>query len=141
MTWREVDDIAEHLSYGLMHHGLAPEVEAEGKKWRFIGLQSKNRKEWFISSLANMHQNICSVSLYDTLGVDATKYILNQTELATMIVANDYISKLADLKIADGASGDPKVHRLSNLVAMDSNLTDEQKEKCVEANINLFTLE
>jgi long-chain acyl-CoA synthetase len=77
MTWREVGEMAENLSYGFMYHNLAPEIEAEGKKWRFIGLQSKNRKEWYIASLANMHQNICSVSLYDTLGVDATKYILD----------------------------------------------------------------
>lgn len=48
-----------------------------------------------------MHQNITSVSLYDTLGVDATKYILNQTELSTMIVSSEYITKIADMKIAD----------------------------------------
>lgn len=112
MTWKEVGEYAENLSHGIMHHGLAPEVEAEGKKWRFIGIQSKNRKEWYISSLANMHQNITSVSLYDTLGVDATKFILNQTELTTMIVANEYILKLADLKIADSKTSDPKVKRL-----------------------------
>lgn len=55
MTWRQVGEMAEHLSYGFMHHGLAPEINAEGKNWRFIGLQSKNRKEWYIASLANMH--------------------------------------------------------------------------------------
>jgi long-chain acyl-CoA synthetase len=77
ITWREVGDMAEMLSYGIMHHNLAPTVNAEGVDWKFIGIQAKNRKEWFISSLANMHQNICSVALYDTLGVDATKYILN----------------------------------------------------------------
>ena len=89
MSWREVGDMTEHLSYGFMHFNLAPVTQAEGKDWRFIGLQSKNRKEWYIASLANMHQNITSVSLYDTLGVDATKYILNQTELTTMVVANE----------------------------------------------------
>jgi long-chain acyl-CoA synthetase len=139
MTWREVSEMAENLSYGFIHHNLAPTVSAEGKDWKFIGLQSKNRKEWYISSLANMHQNITSVSLYDTLGVDATKYIINQTELTTMVVANEYVIKLADLKIAD-AKADNKVPTLKNLVAME-DVTDEQKEKCKEAGLNLFTIE
>lgn len=141
MTWREVGEMAENLSYGFMHFDLAPIISAEGKDWRFIGLQSKNRKEWYIASLANMHQNICSVSLYDTLGVDATKYILDQTELTTMVVANEYLSKLADLKIADAKSDEPMVFRLKNLVAMDSNITPEQKAKCDEAGITIYTIE
>lgn len=77
MTWGEAADMAENLSHGFVHHNLAPPVSHEGKDWKFIGIQSKNRKEWYISSLANMHQNISTVSLYDTLGVDATKYILD----------------------------------------------------------------
>jgi len=141
LTWREAGEIAENLSYGFMLHNLAPTVDAEGTDYRFNGLQSKNRKEWFLASLANMHQKITSVSLYDTLGVDATKFILDQTELTTMVVANDYLVKLADLKIADGKTDSPKVHRLANLVAMDSELTDEQKAKCEEAGIKLFTME
>lgn len=140
MTFKEVGEMAEYLSYGLVHHNLAPKVSAEGQDWKFIGLQSKNRKEWFIASLANMHQSITSVSLYDTLGVDATKYIINQTELQTMVVANEYLPKLADLKIADTAS-DNKVACLKNLVAMESNVSDEVKDKLKEAGLNLFTME
>ena len=35
--------------------GLAPQVEAEDKMWRFIGIQSKNREEWNITNWANMN--------------------------------------------------------------------------------------
>lgn len=52
-----------------------------------------------------------------------------------MVVANEYISKLADLKISDAKSESPKVFRLKNIVSMDNNLTDEQKAKCKEADI------
>ena len=34
---------------------LCPEVMAEGMPWRFLGIQSKNRKEWFLLHLANMY--------------------------------------------------------------------------------------
>ena len=38
MSFREVGDITEHLSYGLVHHGLAPAREFEGREWKFIGI-------------------------------------------------------------------------------------------------------
>jgi hypothetical protein len=42
-----------------------------------------------------------------------------------MVVGNEYLAKLADLKSADSKSENPKMFRLKNLVAMDSNVTDE----------------
>ena len=68
ITLRDVMTQAEHLSYGIMELGLAPEVEAEGAPWRFLGIQSKNRREWVITNIANMHQGITTVAFYDTLG-------------------------------------------------------------------------
>lgn len=48
-----------------------------------------------------MHQDICTVALYDTLGADATRYILDQTELSTIFISDDFIGKLAKMKIED----------------------------------------
>jgi len=53
-TWREVIAMAEDLSHGIMALKLAPEVEAEDRKWRFMGIQAKNRKEWAITNVAGM---------------------------------------------------------------------------------------
>lgn len=44
---------------------------------RFLGIQSKNRKELFLAHLANMHIATTSVALYDTLGDEELKFILN----------------------------------------------------------------
>jgi long-chain acyl-CoA synthetase len=140
MTCREVADIAEHLSYGMELHNLAPVVNAEDKEWRFIAIQSKNRKEWNLTNLANMHQNITTVSLYDTLGVDATKFIVNQTELTTMIVSNDYISKIIKMKAEDDAAEAPKLFRLKNIVGFEDTVTEEQKEAAKKVGIELFTI-
>lgn len=76
-TWREVLSMAEDLSHGMMALELAPEVQAEGKTWRFMGIQSKNRKEWVITNIAGMFQKLTTVALYDTLGPDATYFVCN----------------------------------------------------------------
>ena len=48
---------------------LAPEVDDEGKKWRFIGIWSKNRAEWAKVLLSCMHYSITTVGFYDAMGV------------------------------------------------------------------------
>lgn len=141
MTCREVADYAEHLSYGFEALNMAPAITAEDKEWRFIAIQSKNRKEWNLTNLANMHQKITTVSLYDTLGVEATKFILNQTELITIVVANDYISKLCKLKIEDAKSETPQAFRLKFIVAYEDRITDEERELAKTAEIELYTLD
>lgn len=55
--------------------GLIPEIEAEGKKWRFVGIQAKNRVEWTCTHLANMHIKTTTIGLYDSLGDPETRYI------------------------------------------------------------------
>ena len=54
-THAEVNELCESFGYGVNALGLAPEIEAEGKQWRFLGVQSKNREEWNILNWGNMH--------------------------------------------------------------------------------------
>ena len=68
--------------------GLLPESEAEGKTWRFIAIQAKNRVEWTVTHLANMHVKTTTIGLYDSLGDTETRYIVSQTELATICCSN-----------------------------------------------------
>ena len=42
-----------------------------------MGIQSKNRQECVIINLANMHNKITTIALYDTLGQDATKFVID----------------------------------------------------------------
>jgi long-chain acyl-CoA synthetase len=44
-----------------------------------MGIQSKNRKEWVLTHTADIHQSITTVALYDTLGPEATIFVLDQT--------------------------------------------------------------
>ena len=101
MSFKEVQRQVRNFAAGAMKLDLVPTVEAEGKTWRFMGMQSKNRKEWNIIHLANMHLSATSVPLYDTLSQDAIKFVTNQTELSTYCCSNDLILKMAQLKIED----------------------------------------
>lgn len=54
-----------------------PEVDAEDRKFRFMGVQSKNRREWTLQYMANFHMGVTTVALYDTLGADAARYVID----------------------------------------------------------------
>lgn len=126
-------DKAEHLSYGLVSLGLVPEMDVDDRKMRFLGILSKNRPESYITHVANMYQAITTVPLPTLsipppppvleegqeepppveatpapLGDDAAthqlKFALNQTELTTVVVSEEYTKLLCQLKEND-ASG------------------------------------
>ncbi|VDM23836.1 unnamed protein product, partial [Toxocara canis] len=51
-----------------------------------VGIYGKNCPQWFISALACVQQSIAIVPLYDTLGPESVTYIIQQTEMSTIIV-------------------------------------------------------
>jgi len=81
-----------------------------------------------------------SVALYDTLGVDAGKYIINQTELTTMVVSNDYVKQLSKWKNDDAKESETKLHRLKNIVCFET-ISDEDKQLAKDADIQLYSFE
>ena len=89
ITWRDGVQMAEELSHGLVAYNLIPELDGEGdgKQWRFMGAQSKNRAEWTLMNLACMHQGCTMVALYDTLGPEAIRYIFDQTQMTTLSIS------------------------------------------------------
>lgn len=119
---------------------LAPEVEAEGTMWRFMGIQSKNRAEWVITNLANMHQGITTVALYDTLGPDAAKFVFNQTEMSTVFCSWEFVEKLSKMKMEDDASAEPKMKNIKNIVQFEEDVRHEDKDIAIKAGLNLHTM-
>ena len=92
---------------------------AEGKDWRFLGIQSKNRKEWVLTHLANMFQNVTTIAFYDTLAPEATKYCVDETQLTTIACTLDCVFKLAQLKKDEIATGDTMMQTLVNIILFD----------------------
>ena len=137
ITWRQCAETAENFSHGLAALRLIPDIKAEGSAWRFNGIQSKNRKEWVLAHLANMYQGVTTVAFYDTLGPDAQKYIIGQTELTTMTVSVDFVSKLTKLKNEGGAL----MSSLKNLVVFENDVKDEERQNAVKAGLTIYTFD
>lgn len=68
MTAKEVYNTAKKFGAGLMAKNLIPEVEGEGKMWKMLGIQSKNRLEWNLCHIGNYMAGGTTIALYDTLG-------------------------------------------------------------------------
>lgn len=116
LNFKQVDDLARDFAAGAMALDLAPEVEGEGRQWRFLGIQSKNRKEWGLAHIANMRNNTTSIALYDTLGEEASKYVIAQTGLSSICCQGDLVKKIVEMKINDNGE---KIPHLKNIVAFD----------------------
>ena len=57
-TRSEVQKLSEELARGFEALGLIPEVEHDGKSWKFMGIMSKNREEWALTQFANFHMSV-----------------------------------------------------------------------------------
>uniref|UniRef100_A0A8C9YZZ9 Long-chain-fatty-acid--CoA ligase n=1 Tax=Sander lucioperca TaxID=283035 RepID=A0A8C9YZZ9_SANLU len=79
ISYKEVTARAEHLGSGLLHQGCQPNPS------QFIGVFSQNRPEWIISELACYTYSMVVVPLYDTLGPDAIRFIINTADISTVI--------------------------------------------------------
>lgn len=97
-SYRSVNDHVEYLANGMMALKLAPEVDGEDKKWRFVGIWSQNRSEWAKTLLACMHYKMTTVGFYDAMGAQQVEYILNQTEMSSIFCTANYVKKILDMK-------------------------------------------
>lgn len=73
-------------------------VVAAGDMLFVLTLFSHNRAEWLIADLACANFSITNTALYDTLGPDASRYILALTELPIVVCLRDKIKNLLLLK-------------------------------------------
>ena len=142
LTFRQVRMNAFNFAAGAAKLGLIPDVNVDGQPWRFMGIQSKNRAEWVIIHLANMYNRCTTIALYDTLGIDASKFIIDQTEVSTICCSPDLVDKLIQLKANDDKlpAQTKKVHRLKNIVSFERIEDYGLNEVANLAGLRLLTL-
>ena len=126
-TYRQVNEDVENLANGMTALKLAPEVDGEDRKWRFVGIWSKNRAEWAKTLLSCMHYNMTTVGFYDAMGVSQVEYILNQTEMATIFGTADYAKKILDMQETGKAS------KIKNLVIIGATVIEAELTAKAEA--------
>uniref|UniRef100_A0A668B062 Arachidonate--CoA ligase n=1 Tax=Myripristis murdjan TaxID=586833 RepID=A0A668B062_9TELE len=121
LSYKEVTSRAEHLGSGLLHQGCQPNPN------QFIGVFAQNRPEWIISELACYTYSMVVVPLYDTLGPDAIRYIINTAEISTVIC--DKAEKAQVLLGNVERQETPGLRRIILMDAFDSELV-ERAESC-----------
>ncbi|XP_010025189.2 long chain acyl-CoA synthetase 7, peroxisomal isoform X1 [Eucalyptus grandis] len=86
MTYGEAGSAREAIGSGLRYHGLPQGV--------CVGLYFINRPEWLIVDHACSAYSYISVPLYDTLGPDAVKYVVNHAALQAIFCAPQTLNRL-----------------------------------------------
>ncbi|PPJ55207.1 hypothetical protein CBER1_05683 [Cercospora berteroae] len=107
-TYAQVQERRKNFGIGLV--ALHEKVGINGRQYG-VGLWCQNRPEWQIVDLACMSQSLFSVSLYDTLGPDATEFIINHAQLTSVCSSISHIPTL--LKLA------PRCPSLKLVISLD----------------------
>ena len=68
---------ADALAKALYDAELLADVNDGDRKLKVVGIFSKNNAQWVTIDIACMLGDITSVTLYDTLGEQATEFIIN----------------------------------------------------------------
>ncbi|KAJ1949339.1 medium-chain fatty acid-CoA ligase faa2 [Linderina macrospora] len=95
-----------------------------------LAVYSANRTEWHMTEFAAYRGNRYFVSLYDTLGVDSVKYVLNHAEIEILVCSIDKIERLLDLK--------EHTPMLKVIISMDS--LDEPAKNLVASEVSQDTV-
>jgi len=67
---------------------LAPVLkEYNEMEIRFVAIYGKNSYEWLLADLACNLKGITTVAIYDTLGADSMRFILDQTNTNTLFTS------------------------------------------------------
>ena len=87
-VFKQTVNVGLGLRFGLKKHGFDLPTHSN------IGIFSKNRAEWMITHLGNWSQGYRTVALYDTLGFQSVKYIVNHAEMPVIFVEKDKLKTL-----------------------------------------------
>lgn len=85
-TFREAFHRIEVIGRGLLSLGVKP-----GDK---ILIFAETRAEWLLTALAALRHGLVIVTLYSTLGEEAVKYGINESQVSIILTSNELLPKL-----------------------------------------------
>ncbi|XP_035385572.1 long-chain-fatty-acid--CoA ligase 1a isoform X2 [Electrophorus electricus] len=120
LSYKEVADRAELIGSALLHRGHI----STGDK--YVGIFAQNRPEWTVCELACYTYTLVAVPLYDTLGVDAIRYIMDKALISTVICD---VAERARLVLECVSSQQHSVKTLILMEPYDSELTAQAQRE------------
>lgn len=140
-TWfkfSEISKLSEKISKSIFLNNLYEEKTFEDQegKWKIVGIFARNCVEWVVTDLACQMNDVTSVTFYATLGAESFDHIFSQTEVSTVFVSPENISKLAEYHKKYNFKS------LKNVVIFDFtlDLTANNKDIAALENLNLKIL-
>ena len=126
ITYEQADELSLNFSRGLNVLNLCPEMKFDNENpFRFLGIYSRNKKEWILSYLGAMRDSITIVTIYDTLGDKAVEFILEQTQVTTIVIEIKALKKMLQL------AKQQRTFQVKNLIVLDKE-DDEETAKNLE---------
>nr|XP_043628527.1 long chain acyl-CoA synthetase 6, peroxisomal-like [Erigeron canadensis] len=119
MTYREAGIARLEVGSGLVHYGIP--------KGSCVGIYFNNRPEWLIMDHACSAYSYISVPLYDTLGPDAVKFIVNHASVQVIFCVSDTLKNLLSF-----LSETPSVHLIVVVGSNDAQLASIPQQTNVE---------
>ena len=135
-TYEEANELLTNFSKGLNVLNLCPviEIEKEGP-YRFLGIYSRNKKEWLLSYLGAIKDSITIVTVYETLGLLAIEYILEQTQLISIVIETKALKTILKLKKEN------KIHKLKNLIVIEKEDDLDTCKELEQLGFNIYSWE
>mmetsp|Transcript_16448 Transcript_16448/g.32685 ORF Transcript_16448/g.32685 Transcript_16448/m.32685 type:complete len:690 (+) Transcript_16448:36-2105(+) len=131
-TYGEVLTRVDNLSAGLAERGLVSYAVDGTTKFGAVGLYLKNCPEWVIVEHACYSVGAATVPMYDTLGPETVQYILQHTDLETVVCASGGLAALVAAKEVLGAeSAFRTVVLVDGVTARSAALATSQGLECV----------
>ncbi|XP_072165679.1 long-chain-fatty-acid--CoA ligase 6-like [Diadema setosum] len=124
VTYQHVYERAANFGSGLILDGVTPGQDT------LIGLYSQNRIGWSITEQACNRFSFVLVPLYDTLGPDACKFIINQADINTTVCDTEKRAKL----LLDQSADMPGLKRI---VVM-GTISEELMAEAIGKNVKLM---
>ncbi|XP_054773769.2 long-chain-fatty-acid--CoA ligase 6-like [Lytechinus pictus] len=124
VTYDHIYKRAGNFGSGLIADGVEPGQQT------MIGLYSQNRIGWSITEQACNRYSFVLIPLYDTLGPDACKFIVNQADIGTVVCDTESRAKL----LLEKADQMPVLKR----IVMMSAITDELRKRTEQLDIKLL---
>ena len=136
ITYEEANDYIINFSRGLSVLNLCPEIKFDNEPpYRFLGIYSKNNKEWLFSLYGAARNSISIVTIYDTLGQKAIEYILEQTQLTTIVIEVKVLKRIYEIYKNN------KISNVKNLIVIEKE-DDEETAKILEnCGLNIYSWE
>ena len=136
ITYEEANTLLTNFCLGLNVMNLCPVIDIEGEgPYRFLGIFSRNKKEWLLSFLGAMKDSITIVTIYETLGDLAIQFILEQTQLITIVIETKALKKILDLAKQN------KIGNLKNLIVIEKEDDEETCKQLEELGLKTYSWE